>query len=552
MTPAPQLPKPLNYAFPVFVPGRYPIPPDFQLWPEAFYPDLKAGNLPQTPPIPPPVATGDVITSGHENTVSNAINDLWIDVQWLASNSVTDPTTVTGDILVRGASGITAQHVGANGTVLTADSTQPTGLKWNALTASSVGAVPTTRQVIAGAGLTGGGALSADVTLSAAVTSVFGRTGAIVLTTPDLTGASGVVTSGSYADPAWITSLSWSKLASVPAMVMSISPGVLTGAVMLAGSANVSVTQSGQTITIAASGLTTSATQIIAGTGLTGGGPLTANVTLSAVPMSPSGPSHSLGYAPDPGATAGTGRFLREDATWAVPPSGSGGIVGTANYVPIFTSASTIGNSVIYQNGSNIGIATTAAGSTLDVAGGLRIAGTSPPTTGIGLELSYSSGVGRAYVLAYNRSTPAYIPLFLQGNPIVTGGGYVGIATNSPTQPLEVAGATYIHDASGGQSNSTLNVTNSSTSGNAYGTQIRSSSSNANNNALYAESNGGSGSTNFAVQAAAVGSASINYGVYVNVLGATTNYGIRIVAPPAAANNYAIYSDAPAQSYFAG
>lgn len=40
--------------------------------------------------------------------------------------------------------------------------------------------------------------------------------------------------------------------------------------------------------------------------------------------MGPSGPSHAAGLAPDPGATLGATRYLREDATWAVP-SGTGG-----------------------------------------------------------------------------------------------------------------------------------------------------------------------------------------------------------------------------------
>jgi len=35
-----------------------------------------------------------------------------------------------------------------------------------------------------------------------------------------------------------------------------------------------------------------------------------------------SGPSHSTGAVPDPGGSAGTTRFLREDATWAVVASG--------------------------------------------------------------------------------------------------------------------------------------------------------------------------------------------------------------------------------------
>lgn len=41
----------------------------------------------------------------------------------------------------------------------------------------------------------------------------------------------------------------------------------------------------------------------------------------AATPMGASGGSHAAGIVPDPGATAGTTRYLREDATWDVPPS---------------------------------------------------------------------------------------------------------------------------------------------------------------------------------------------------------------------------------------
>jgi hypothetical protein len=44
--------------------------------------------------------------------------------------------------------------------------------------------------------------------------------------------------------------------------------------------------------------------------------------------MGPSGANHAAGLAPDPGATAGTARYLREDGTWATPPdTNSGGTV---------------------------------------------------------------------------------------------------------------------------------------------------------------------------------------------------------------------------------
>lgn len=70
-----------------------------------------------------------------------------------------------GDLLVATAADtITRLAVGSNDQVLTADSAQATGVKW----AAAAGGVPTSRQVIAGIGLTGGGDLSADRTFTVA------------------------------------------------------------------------------------------------------------------------------------------------------------------------------------------------------------------------------------------------------------------------------------------------------------------------------------------------------------------------------------------------
>jgi hypothetical protein len=66
---------------------------------------------------------------------------------------------------------------------------------------------------------------------------------------------------------------------------------------------------------------------------LTGGGDLSADRTLAISSFGASGSSHASGAVPDPGATAGTTRFLREDATWAVPPAGTGGATITVNGV---------------------------------------------------------------------------------------------------------------------------------------------------------------------------------------------------------------------------
>jgi hypothetical protein len=92
--------------------------------------------------------------------------------------------------------------------------------------------------------------------------------------------------------------------------------------------------------------------------------------------------------------------------------------------------------------------------------------------------------------------------------------GNVGIKTSNPGSALEVI-------PSGGQGINCLN-------------------------------NGGAATVNYALMGQAAGTAGSNTGLYINVLNASNNYGVRIINPPAGANNWAIYSDAAAQSYFAG
>ena len=63
---------------------------------------------------------------------------------------------------------------------------------------------------------------------------------------------------------------------------------------------------------------------------------------------------------------------------------------------------------------------------------------------------------------------------------------------------------------------------------------------------------GGGANVNYGAQINVTGASNTNTGVYANAYGATNNYGVRIVNPPASATNWALYSDATAQSYFAG
>ncbi len=78
--------------------------------------------------------------------------------------------------------------------------------------------------------------------------------------------------------------------------------------------------------TLPVGSLSADAVTVTAGTNLTGGGTvaLGSSITINCPNFVASGASHAAGAVPDPGASAGTTHFLREDATWAVPPSGSG------------------------------------------------------------------------------------------------------------------------------------------------------------------------------------------------------------------------------------
>ena len=108
----------------------------------------------------------------------------------------------------------------------------------------SVAGVPTSTQVIAGTGMTGGGALTGNVTLSIAN----GGVGSVQL-------ASSGVTSGVYGDAT-----------NIPVFTVD-STGRVTAAT---------------TIPATISGYVPTTTQVIAGNGLTGGGALSGNVTLAA------------------------------------------------------------------------------------------------------------------------------------------------------------------------------------------------------------------------------------------------------------------------------
>jgi len=106
----------------------------------------------------------------------------------------------------------------------------------------------------------------------------------------------------------------------------------------------------------------------------------TTGVKWSTPLMQPSGSTHAPGMAPDPGPTAGATKYLREDATWAVPAGGTGGTTnpaGSPGYVQ-FNSAGAFGGNVNFfwdNANSRLGINTSSPAYALGVVGDVNITG---------------------------------------------------------------------------------------------------------------------------------------------------------------------------------
>jgi hypothetical protein len=123
---------------------------------------------------------------------------------------------------------------------------------------------------------------------------------------------------------------------------------------------------------------------------------------------------------------------------------------GTTNYVAKFTGGSAIGNSQIFDNGTNVGIGTTSPSALLHVNGTFRSNAFFTLSNGIsywgpnGVEYGYLTwDTGYARVGASGTNT-----LYLGGSNQITilNGGNVGINTTSPAYRLDVNGGSAFRD----------------------------------------------------------------------------------------------------------
>jgi hypothetical protein len=141
--------------------------------------------------------------------------------------------------------------------------------------------------------------------------------------------------------------------------------------------------------------------------------------------------------------------YVKYKRTWMRVGGGGGSIAGTGttNYVSKFTSSTAIGNSQIFDNGTNVGIGTTSPGARLQVGGNtsatqLRIFGGTSGTSSPELQL-YGASSDNNWTLRGNHNTDFSIGQGTFGNYgtqlfTLTAGGNVGIGTTSPSARLNI------------------------------------------------------------------------------------------------------------------
>lgn len=148
------------------------------------------------------------------------------------------------------------------------------------------------------------------------------------------------------------------------------------------------------------------------------------------------------------GTTGGTGVQGIQGIQGYTGSQGATGVSpgGTTNYVAKFTGATTIGDSIIFDNGTNVGINTTAP---VYPASGRTVLSVNGSTSSL-LEFQYGGSIGGyIYVSSslYEQSSGLAPQTFLTSNTErmrITAGGNVGIGITNPAFKLDIsASATY-------------------------------------------------------------------------------------------------------------
>ncbi|GIU68256.1 MAG: hypothetical protein KatS3mg001_106 [Candidatus Pacearchaeota archaeon] len=153
--------------------------------------------------------------------------------------------------------------------------------------------------------------------------------------------------------------------------------------------------------------------------------------------------------------TTSTGQLV------CVADQNSGGTItgqGTFGYIPLWNSSSSLNNSIIYQNGTRIGIGTTTPGEEFEVNGDILASGPFQTTSN---EIIYA-GSPLGQVKFFRPPTTNDIALYAGGleRVRIDSSGNVGIATTTPQQKLHVNGSAVFNGTINMDNNKIINLAN--------------------------------------------------------------------------------------------
>jgi hypothetical protein len=125
---------------------------------------------------------------------------------------------------------------------------------------------------------------------------------------------------------------------------------------------------------------------------------------------------------------------------------------GTTDFVPLWTSSTKLGNSILYQTGGNVGVATKTPGAKLDTDGtAVAVRGTSSGTTGTGVFGRATSSTGVNFGVQGQTASTATGAAGVSGNATASTGAVVGIFGSSNSTTTNAMGVSGYEAATKGQ-----------------------------------------------------------------------------------------------------